>query len=101
MSFLALLFQVSRTHCRPAVNLWPTATARIRLIKADFDARHVDFDQDARTRIGLLPAADPGRIEALIKQSFEVALEIIVLERGAIAAEFENTIKPVRFPDKR
>jgi phenylacetate-CoA ligase len=47
------------------------------------------------------PAADPARLETLIKQTFEVTPDIITLERGTIATEFEKSIKPIRFVDKR
>ncbi len=41
------------------------------------------------------------RIETAIKQTFEVSPEIVVLERGALAAEFETSVKAPRFQDNR
>lgn len=47
------------------------------------------------------PDSDIEPIGQLIKSTFEVTPEIVLLERGTIAAEFEKTIKANRFADKR
>lgn len=41
------------------------------------------------------------KIETAVKQTFEVSPEIVTLERGTLAAEFETAVKAPRFQDNR
>jgi phenylacetate-CoA ligase len=40
-------------------------------------------------------------VAAAVKRTFEVSPEIVVLERGSLAREFEGSVKAARFQDKR
>ncbi|MDP6342867.1 MAG: AMP-binding protein [Alphaproteobacteria bacterium] len=74
---------------------------------ADFKAEAVnqgDLDQ-LRLSIEVARGADGAALTAAlaagIKRSFEVSPEVVVLERGTLAREFESSIKAPRFVDRR
>ncbi len=52
-------------------------------------------------RRGAEPAAVAGAVGAASKATFEVKPEVVVLETGSLAKEFETSVKAPRFVDKR
>ena len=73
----------------------------------DFKAEIVtENDLDLlRLSIEVLHSGDPDelltRIIADTKNKFEVTPDVVVLDRGTLAAEFESSVKAPRFVDKR
>ena len=58
-----------------------------------------------RVSIELARGSDAGRVVGAlgpaIKRGFEVTAELVVLEPGTLAREFESSVKAPRFVDKR
>lgn len=73
----------------------------------DFKAEVVtENDKDLlRLIIELVTGADPHQVHAKLnesfKKTFESSPEVVVLERGTLAKEFEASVKAPRFVDKR
>ena len=53
------------------------------------------------TRRGVDPAAAAGRLTAAVRERFELTPRIVVVETGALAKEFEASVKTPRFVDRR
>ncbi|HSD44418.1 MAG TPA: AMP-binding protein [Burkholderiales bacterium] len=63
-----------------------------------------DLDQlrvSIEVKRGAEPAAVAAALARAVKQSFEVTPEVIVLETGTLAREFESSVKAPRFADRR
>ncbi len=58
-----------------------------------------------RLSIETLRGADPGALTTELarefRETFQVTPEVVVLERGTLAAEFESSVKAPRFVDRR
>ena len=58
-----------------------------------------------RVSIEVKRGADPGTVAAAladaVKRTFEVTPEVVVLETGTLAREFEASVKAPRFADRR
>lgn len=73
----------------------------------DFKAEVVTIDAMDRLRLSMELKRDSdvtavtNEIARLTKQTFEVTPEIVILERGTLAAEFEGAVKEPRFVDRR
>lgn len=73
----------------------------------DFKAEIVTVDDLDRLRLSLElkreadNAALTARIEGATKTTFEVSPEIVILESGTLATEFEGAVKAPRFQDNR
>lgn len=63
----------------------------------DLDVMRVSIE----VRRGEDDAAVAREMVGLVKQTFEVTPEVVVLERGTLAKEFESSVKAPRFADKR
>ena len=73
----------------------------------DFKCELVSVDDldGMRVSIELARGSDAGRVVgalvASIKRSFEITVNVVVLEAGTLAREFESSVKAPRFTDKR
>ncbi len=73
----------------------------------DFKAEVVTQDDKDLIRLlielvrGTDPAALHAKLNSAFKQTFESSPEVVVLERGTLAKEFEASVKAPRFVDKR
>ena len=65
------------------------------------DAGHDVLHLLVESKRGVSEGALKGKVEVLVKKTFEVTPQITVLAAGTIAREFETNVKLPRFIDKR